>query len=339
VTAEPLLSVRALSVRFALGGALFARPRLLTALDQVSFDLAAGETLGVVGESGCGKSTLGRAILRLVEPSEGAVLWQGSDLGQLDAARLRALRRHMQMIFQDPLAALDPRMSIAQIVAEPLKSFRPELGRTEQAELVRAMLLRVGLAPEHARRYPHEFSGGQCQRIGIARAMMLAPKLVICDEPVSALDMSIQAQIVNLLVALQTEMGLSLIFISHNLAIVRHVSHRIAVLYLGRLVELGPAEAIFGTPRHPYTRALIAAVPVADPVRERRRAKLPVTGEPPSPLDPPSGCAFRTRCPFATDICAAVRPELEGDAHSVACHHWEKIAAELTPPIDSASPG
>jgi oligopeptide transport system ATP-binding protein len=317
----------------------------------------------VVGESGCGKSTLGRAILRLIEPSEGAVLWQGRDLATLDAAAMRALRRHMQMIFQDPLAALDPRMSIEQIVAEPLKSFRPELGRAAQAERVRAMLLRVGLAPEHARRYPHEFSGGQCQRIGIARAMMLAPKLVVCDEPVSALDMSIQAQIVNLLVALQQEMGQALIFISHNLGIVRHVSHRIAVLYLGRLVELGPAEAVFREPRHPYTRALIAAMPLADPARERRRRPLAVKGEPPSPLDPPSGCAFRTRCPFATEICAAVRPSLEDaprgpaglrtleeaaprgpaglpardrDSHSVACHHWQKIEAELTPPTGSA---
>ena len=331
-----LLSVRDLSVRFAIGGALFTAPRQLTALDQVSFYLAAGETLGVVGESGCGKSTLGRTILRLIEPNAGSVLWQGRDLARLDAAALRSQRRHMQMIFQDPLAALDPRMSVEQIVAEPLKSFRPELDRAAQAELVRAMLLRVGLSPDHARRYPHEFSGGQCQRIGIARAMMLAPALVICDEPVSALDMSIQAQIVNLLVELQQEMGLSLIFISHNLGIVRHVSHRIAVLYLGRLVELGPAEAIFRSPRHPYTRALIAAVPLADPVAERRRRKLPVIGEPPSPLDPPSGCAFRTRCPFATDICAAERPPLAGGSHAVACHHWQKIEAELTPPIGSA---
>ena len=325
----PLLSVRDLTVRFELGGALFGRRRALTAVDRVSFDLAAGETLGVVGESGCGKSTLGRAVLRLVESSAGSIRFEGRDLAGLDAAALRDLRRDMQMIFQDPLAALDPRMTVEQIVAEPLASFRPELGRAARREQVAAMLRRVGLAPEHGQRYPHEFSGGQCQRIGIARAMMLAPKLVVCDEPVSALDMSIQAQIVNLLVALQEEMGQALIFISHNLLIVRHVAHRIAVLYLGRLVELGPAEQVFGAPRHPYTRALIAAVPVADPVRERARRPLPVHGEPPSPLDPPSGCAFRTRCPFATDICAQQRPALEGTSHAVACHHWQKIEAEL----------
>jgi len=335
----PLLSVRDLSVRFDLGGTLFGRRRRLTAVDRVSFDLGAGETLGVVGESGCGKSTLGRAVLRLVEPSAGSILIEGRDLAGLDAAALRALRRDMQMIFQDPLAALDPRLTVEQIVAEPLASFRPELGRPARRALVAAMLRRVGLAPEHGRRYPHEFSGGQCQRIGIARAMMLAPKLVVCDEPVSALDMSIQAQIVNLLVALQEEMGQALIFISHNLLIVRHVAHRIAVLYLGRLVELGPAEQVFRAPRHPYTRALIAAVPVADPLRERARRPLPVHGEPPSPLDPPSGCAFRTRCPFATEICAQQRPALEGPSHAVACHHWQKIEAALTPPTGSASPG
>jgi oligopeptide transport system ATP-binding protein len=329
---EPLLSVRGLGVRYALPASWFGKARQLQALASVSVDLAAGETLGVVGESGSGKSTLGRAILRLVDPSEGSVLWQGRDLARLDEAAMRRVRRDMQLIFQDPFASLDPRMTIGETIAEPLTSFRPELARQARKQLVGAMLERVGLSADIVGRYPHEFSGGQCQRIGIARAMILGPKLVVCDEPVSALDLSIQAQIVNLLLALQQELGLSLLFISHNLGVVKHVSHRIAVLYLGRLVELGPAERLFATPRHPYTKGLIAAVPLPDPAAERSRVKLALIGEPPSPLDPPSGCAFRTRCPFATALCTAQIPELErvepgAAAQWVACHHWRAIAA------------
>jgi oligopeptide transport system ATP-binding protein len=319
----PLLSIRDLAVHFPIRGGLLSRGRELKAVDGVSFDLHEGETLGIVGESGCGKSTLGRAVLRLIEPAAGRVLWLGRDIGALSAADLRRQRRNMQIIFQDPLAALDPRMTLGEIIGEPLRTFEPALGKAAIEARVAAMMRRVGLLPQQINRYPHEFSGGQCQRIGIARAMILGPKLVVCDEPVSALDVSIQAQIVNLLKALQAESGLALLFISHNLSVVRHISHRILVLYLGRVVELGDARIVCRTPRHPYTQALVSAVPVPDPDRERAKRRLVLTGELPSPLDPPSGCAFRTRCPKATALCAAERPALEEIAtgQSVACHH------------------
>lgn len=328
----PLLDVRNLGVEFTIGGGgLFATPRKLKAVDGISFTLSPGETLGVVGESGCGKSTLGRAVLRLVEPTSGQVSWLGQRLDRFDERRMREARRDMQIIFQDPLAALDPRMTVEQIIAEPLVTFRAELGRTEIARRVRAMMARVGLSPQHVNRYPHEFSGGQCQRIGIARAMIMEPKLVVCDEPVSALDVSIQAQIINLLVDLQKELDLALIFISHNLSVVKHISHRIAVLYLGRLAEIGSAHDLFADPLHPYTKALISAVPVADPDLERQRTRIILQGELPSPLDPPSGCNFRTRCPFATELCAEIRPghDVEADGHAVACHHWRAIKDDL----------
>ncbi len=321
---QPLLSVRDLAVHFPVRSGVLARNRVLKAVDGVSFDLHEGETLGIVGESGCGKSTLGRAVLRLLEPAAGRVLWLGRDLGGLGAADLRRQRRDMQIIFQDPLAALDPRMTLGEIIGEPLRTHEPALGRAAIEERVAAMMRRVGLLPQQINRYPHEFSGGQCQRIGIARAMILGPKLVVCDEPVSALDVSIQAQIVNLLKALQAESGLALLFISHNLSVVRHISHRILVLYLGRVVELGDARTVCAAPRHPYTQALVSAAPIPDPDRERAKRRLVLTGELPSPLDPPSGCAFRTRCPKASELCAAKRPVLEDIAtgHSVACHHW-----------------
>jgi oligopeptide transport system ATP-binding protein len=319
----PLLRVEELGVEYRLRGGLFARRQALRALDGVSFNLREGETLGIVGESGCGKSTLGRAILRLVEPAAGRVLWRGGDMAALDAEALRRQRRLMPIVFQDPLAALDPRMTAGAIIGEPLRTFEPQLGSAEFAERVRAAMRRVGLLPQQVNRYPHEFSGGQCQRIGIARAMILGPKLVVCDEPVSALDVSIQAQIVNLLVRLQRESRMALLFISHNLSIVRHVSHRILVLYLGRVVEIGEARALCRTPRHPYTQALIASVPIPDPDRERGKPRVILKGELPSPLDPPSGCAFRTRCPKATALCAAERPTLRAiaEGQSVACHH------------------
>src|SRR4029079_9794302 len=244
---------------------------------------------------------------------------------RLSQGEMRAKREDMQIIFQDPLASLDPRMTIGDIIAEPLRTFQPKLARKDVRLRVEDMLAKVGLLPHMINRYPPEFSGGQCQRIGIARAMILAPKLIVCDEPVSALDVSIQAQIINLLASLQREFGLALIFISHNLAVVRHISHRVMVLYLGRTVEIAPREKLFGGPRHPYTQALLEAAPTPDPRREKAKARLAITGDPPSPVDPPSGCAFRTRCPKADDLCARVRPELLDDGSDatwrVACHH------------------
>jgi oligopeptide transport system ATP-binding protein len=321
----PILSVRDLSVAFAVGGGFGRAPLQLRAVDRVSFDLAPGETLGVVGESGCGKSTLGRAVLRLIEPSGGRVVWRGRDLADLSARELRSARKEMQIVFQDPLASLDPRMTVGDIVGEPLTTFERGLSRKERQARAVYALERVGLSGQHINRYPHEFSGGQCQRIGIARALVLRPRLIVCDEPVSALDVSIQSQILNLLLDLQRSEGISYIFISHNLGVVRHLSHRIAVLYLGRIVEEGAAEEIFRAPRHPYTQALIAAMPIADPDRERSRPKLLLRGEIPSPLDPPSGCVFRTRCRHADAICGSERPAMLGDSHRVACHHWQRL--------------
>jgi oligopeptide transport system ATP-binding protein len=326
----PLLSVRDLKVHFdvRVGGIFAGRYRPLKAVDGVSFELQAGETLGIVGESGCGKSTLGRAILRLIEPTGGRAVWLGEELSGLDARKMRARRQDMQIIFQDPLASLNPRMTVGEIIAEPLRTFEPGIGREGIKARVKEMMAKVGLLPQMINRYPHEFSGGQCQRIGIARAMVLEPRLIVCDEPVSALDVSIQAQIVNLLMRLQSEFGLSLLFISHDLSVVRHISHRIMVLYLGRVMEIADREAIYLRARHPYTQALISAVPIPDPDKEREKRRLVLQGELPSPLSPPSGCVFRTRCPKATELCAREVPVLEedgtGDLHRVACHHWRQ---------------
>ncbi|MFO1069759.1 MAG: dipeptide ABC transporter ATP-binding protein [Geminicoccaceae bacterium] len=322
----PLLRVQDVRVHFPIpvGGVLRRRYLPLRAVDGVSFDLEPGETLGVVGESGCGKSTLGRAVLQLIRPTAGRVLWLGDDLVGLDPEALRRKRRDLQIVFQDPLASLDPRMPIGESIAEPLRTFEPGLGRAEVRERVQEMLRQVGLLPQMINRYPHEFSGGQCQRIGIARAMILRPRLVVCDEPVSALDVSIQAQIINLLMQLQDELGTALIFISHNLAVVRHISRRIMVLYLGRMVELADRDSLYARPLHPYTQALISAVPIPDPALERRKQRIVLQGDLPSPLNPPSGCVFRTRCPRTTAICAAEVPPVErvGEGQIVACHHW-----------------
>jgi oligopeptide transport system ATP-binding protein len=320
---ETLLSVRDLKVHFPIGrGLLVGGKSAVKAVDGVSFDLKTGETLGIVGESGCGKSTLGRAILRLTKPTAGKVVWLGQDFLGLDKASLRQARRELQIIFQDPLASLDPRMTIGAIIARPLKTFHPELKRPEVEARVREAMAQVGLAPEMMRRYPHEFSGGQCQRIGIARAMILRPKLIVCDEPVSALDVSIQAQIINLLRKLQRELGLSLLFISHNLSVVRHISHRVMVLYLGRIMEIAERDAFYANPMHPYSRALITAIPVPDPKVERRRERVMLQGDLPSPLNPPTGCRFCTRCPMATDLCHTSEPPLtpRADGRLVACH-------------------
>ena len=321
-SAAPLLEVDDLRVHFKLAPeTTFARPRLLKAVDGVNLDLRPGETLGVVGESGCGKSTLARAVLRLVPATTGSVCLLGEDITAKDKKAMRIHRRDMQVIFQDPLASLNPRMTVGGIIAEPLWTHFPAMPRREVRQKVEAMLGRVGLGPEHVNRYPHEFSGGQCQRIGIARALVLQPKLVICDEPVSALDVSIQAQIVNLLMDLQAEMNLSLVFIAHDLAVVRHISHRIMVMYLGRIAEIADRNALYEQPMHPYTQALIRAVPIPDPQKERAKPHAPLQGDLPSPVDPPSGCAFRTRCPIAVGRCAIETPELRrvGD-HLVACH-------------------
>jgi oligopeptide transport system ATP-binding protein len=324
-----LLTVEDLGVHFAVpvGGLLRRRYLPLKAVDGVSFELNAGETLGVVGESGCGKSTLGRAVLRLIEPNRGRVVWLGEDLGELGAEALRRHRRAMQIVFQDPLASLDPRMTVGDIIAEPLVTHEPGLARAEIQTRVRDMMASTGLSPQMINRYPHEFSGGQCQRIAIARAMILRPSLIVCDEPVSALDVSIQAQIVNLLMRLQRAFGLSLLFISHDLSVVRHISHRILVLYLGRKMELADRDALYLAPKHPYTKALIAAVPIPDPRLERQKRRIVLTGELPSPLEPPSGCVFHTRCPLAIELCAREVPQIEEIApgHQVACHRWREV--------------
>ncbi len=323
---EPLLRIRNLRVWFPVGAALFGKPAQLRAVDGVDFELQAGEALGIVGESGCGKSTLARAILRLVPSTAGQIVWMGQSIEGWSTRRVRPLRRDLQIVFQDPLASLDPRMTVGEIVAEPLRVHAPELSRAERRERVTDMLRRVGLSPDVINRYPHEFSGGQCQRIGIARAMVLRPKLLVCDEPVSALDVSIQAQIVNLLQDLKRDFGMSILFVSHNLAVVRKLCERVLVLYLGKPMELAPTERLYADPRHPYTRGLLAAVPIPDPTVQPLRLGTALGGELPSPLSPPSGCVFRTRCPMAESQCAATAPTFDEvrEGHQVACWRWRE---------------
>ena len=333
---DELLRVENLSKTFSIGGGMFKPKLKLRALQDISFSIQRGETLGIVGESGCGKSTLGRCILQLLRPDEGRVLWLGKDLLELDPESMRKKRRDLQIIFQDPQASLNPRMTVGEIVADPLKTLLPELNAAQRRERVMAMMEAVGLQPEMINRYPHEFSGGQAQRIGIARALITEPKLIVCDEPVSALDVSIQAQILNLLSELKDQFGLTLIFISHNLSVVRHVSDRILVLYLGRIVELAPGDALYDDPKHPYTKALLTAVPIADPKRARQRNIDALQGEIPSPINPPSGCTFRTRCRYAIKACAEIRPPLEsvGPGRLAACIRWEEI--DHMPGMESA---
>jgi oligopeptide transport system ATP-binding protein len=308
----PLLAVRDLHVHFNVRGQgrPWAKPVTLKAVNGISFDLHAGETLGIVGESGCGKSTLARALLNLVSTASGSIRWHGRDMVGAPDAAWQAVREHAQMVFQDPLASLDPRMNAAQIIGEPLRTHRPGMSQAQVLAEVTAMMARVGLEEAHLYRYPHEFSGGQCQRIGIARALILKPRVIVCDEPVSALDVSIQAQIIKLLKELQAEMGLALIFIAHDLAVVQQMSQRVLVMYLGRAMELADSKALYAHPRHPYTRALLSAVPIADPVKERGKVVEPLQGDLPSPLSPPSGCVFRTRCPIAVPRCADEAPVL-----------------------------
>jgi oligopeptide/dipeptide ABC transporter ATP-binding protein len=319
--ARPLLEVAGVEVRFPVADrGVLGRRRALRAVQGVSFRLGAGEVLGVVGESGCGKSTLARAVLQLVKVSSGKVLFLGSDLTVLDRSRLDALRRDLQVVFQDPLASLNPRMTVRDIVAEPLETFEPDLTDDARTNKVADMLSRVGLDPSHMNRYPHQFSGGQCQRVAIARALITRPKVVVCDEAVSALDVSVRAQILRLLLDLRRLLGVSLIFIGHDLAVVRQVSQRVMVMYLGRVMEVAPVDELFRNPRHPYTRALMAAAPIADPRAERARNWPGLPGDLPSPLSPPPGCVFRPRCAYGLEQCSAGIPELtRHGAAEVAC--------------------
>jgi oligopeptide/dipeptide ABC transporter ATP-binding protein len=324
---SPMLRVSNLAKHFISGGlinqALGNKAIIVRAVDGVSFDIAAGETLGLVGESGCGKSTVGRSILRLLEPTDGSVELDGVDISHASQRTLRPLRRHLQVVFQDPFASLNPRRTVGQSVAEPIANYGLATGTTLRTE-VEDLFRRVGLRRDQVDRYPHEFSGGQRQRIGIARALGTKPKLIVLDEPVSALDVSVQAQVINLLVDLQQEFGLAYLFIAHDLAVVEHISTRVAVMYLGKIVEIADKQSLFERPRHPYTKALLSAVPSVDPDSDHER--LVLTGDIPSPANPPSGCHFRSRCPAAEAICAGEEPQLKAlsPAHQVACHFSEQ---------------
>jgi oligopeptide/dipeptide ABC transporter ATP-binding protein len=325
--APAALSVRDLTVQYGVGRGWFGPRALLTAVSAVSLELAPGESLGIVGESGSGKSTLVRAVLQLLQASNGRVVWMGQGLGELPPRALRSLRRELQIIFQDPLGSLDPRMTVAELVAEPLRVHEPALGGRARADAVTTALARVGLDTTLQSRYPHELSGGQCQRVGIARAMILAPRLLVCDEPLSALDVPTQQQVVTLLAELKRTSGMSLLFVSHNLALVARLCERVLVLYLGRMMELAPTAALYTRPRHPYTQELLAAIPSADPAVQPGRLQQVLVGEPPSPLTPPSGCVYRTRCPQALAVCGERPPAWEqlAPGHAIACHRWREL--------------
>jgi oligopeptide/dipeptide ABC transporter ATP-binding protein len=345
-SSTPLLAVEHLQLYFPIKRGVIVDRTVgnVHAVDDVSLTLEEGETLGIVGESGCGKTTLSRSIVRLLEPTGGAIRFRGRDITKAGRKQLQPVRRELQMVFQDPQASLNPRKRVGQIVGAPLQLHG--VGAKEVDRRVRELLGRVGLNPEHANRFPHEFSGGQRQRIGIARALATEPKLIMLDEPVSALDVSIQAQVINLLDDLQDDFGLSYVFVAHDLSVVRHVSDRIAVMYLGKIVESSPAEELYTKPIHPYTVGLLGAIPIPDPRQNRARRRLVVGGEPPNPIDPPSGCRFRTRCPRATEICAQVEPQLTeyANGHVAACHHPlnvspEELAVARRSPLSPLSSG
>ncbi len=321
--AEPLLHVENLCKEFAADSSVFSKEKKsVKAVDNISFDIYPGETFGLVGESGCGKSTTGRAIMRLTNPTSGKVIFDGKDVATMNKAELKHMRRDMQFIFQDPYASLNPRMTIGEIVSEPLVIHGEMPNKEERLNYVRELLDIVGLNPEHISRYPHEFSGGQRQRVGIARAFALKPKLIICDEPVSALDVSIQAQVLNLLKDLQKQYGTAYLFIAHDLSVVQHISDRVAVMYLGNMMEVSDWKTLYAEPHHPYTQSLLSAVPVPDPDVQHSRKRIILKGDPPSPINPPSGCRFHTRCPIACEKCSQERPELREVApgHFCACH-------------------
>ncbi len=329
---EPILEVRNLVKHFPLTRGIVVKQRIgeVKAVDGVSFELGKGATLGLVGESGCGKTTLAKLLMAMERPTSGIALFEGRDIFRLSRAELRRLRRRVQMVLQDPYTSLNPRMTVGDIVGEPYAIHRDVAPRGDRRAKVRELLEVVGLDPDHERRYPHQFSGGQRQRVGIARALALRPDVVICDEPVSALDVSVQAQVMNLLADLQREFGLSYLFIAHDLAVVRHISDRVAVMYLGKIVEIGTEDEIYDHPTHPYTQALLSAVPVPSPLGRAERRRLVLEGDVPSPINPPSGCRFRTRCWKATDRCAAEEPALDirdGSAHPSACHYASENVA------------
>ena len=321
----PLFEARHIVKNFQVGGGMFSKPRIVHAVDDVSFTIDKGETLGLVGESGCGKSTIGRTILRLHEPTSGQILLDGEDITHKD---MRPYRKRMQIVFQDPYASLDPRMTVGDIVGEPLDIQKAFSGKAERQEKILELLSLVGLNSEHMNRYPHEFSGGQRQRVSIARAMALHPDFMVCDEPISALDVSIQAQVINMLMELQHKLGMAYLFIAHDLNVVRHISNRVGVMYLGSLVEVCQADNLYRNPLHPYTQALLSAIPIPDPEVSRSRKRVVLEGDVPSPINPPKGCKFHTRCPYATDLCRAEKPEMltVEPGHTCACH---KVQQEL----------
>ena len=319
--AKPLIEVRNLKMYFPVGSSLLASHRkTLKAVDDVSFDLYPGETFGLVGESGCGKTTVGRTLVRLYKPTDGQIIFDGTDIANMDERTVLPYRKKMQMIFQDPYASLNPRMTVSSIIGEPmrLQGVKPEDISARVSELIE----QVGLKKDHLNRYPHEFSGGQRQRIGIARALAMHPEFIVCDEPISALDVSIQAQVINMLEELQEQMGITYLFVSHDLSMVRHISHRVGVMYLGQMVELATVDELYSNMQHPYTQALMSAVPLADPDLAAQSRRIVLQGDVPQPIDPPSGCPFRTRCRYAEKRCAETRPQLRdiGNGHLLACH-------------------